>query len=74
MSIMNMELADFITDLFKTAGIPSKKITYPCEDWSWLDQGLRTTVLGIVPSDWNQRMNQRILTFKEATIYHFSDI
>lgn len=71
---MNKELADFITDLFKSAGIPSRKVTCPCEDWSWLDQGLRTSVLEIVPNDWNQRVNQRVLSFKEATIYHFSDV
>lgn len=71
---MIKELSDFILDLFKSAGIPSRSVMYPCEDWSWLDHGLRTEVLGISPDEWNQRINQHVSTFEEATVYHFSDI
>lgn len=71
---MNKELTDFIADMFKSASIPAKRISGPCEDWSWLDQGLRTTILGVTNDDWNQRINKRILTFEDATIYHFSDV
>lgn len=74
MKAMNKELSDFITDLFKSAGIPSRGVSYSCEDWSWLDQGLRTDILGIEADEWNQRIARHVSTLEEATIYHFTDI
>lgn len=71
---MNKELTDFIMDLFRSAGVPSRTIVGSCEDWSWLDQGLRTTVLGVTDEDCNQHINERISSFEDATIYHFSDM
>lgn len=74
MKAMNKELSDFITDLFKSIGIPVRDMSCPCEDWSWLDQGLRTEVLCIAPSGWNQRINEHVLALEDATVYHFADI
>lgn len=71
--LMTKELYDFIVDLLKSMGISLRIITCPCEDWSWLDHGLRTDILGIT-INYSQRMNQQVLSFEEATIYHFSDI
>ncbi len=71
---MNQELADFIASLFKRSGIPLKAITDPCDDWSWLDHGLRTSVLGVANEDFNQRISQRISSFEDRTVYCLCDV
>lgn len=70
---MEKELALFIEDLFQSVGLSARKVTLPCEDWSWLDLGLRTGILGIEPPDYAQRLNQYILEFEPAVVYHYTD-
>lgn len=72
--IMEQVLIDFISDLFHSSAIPVRKITLPCTDWSWVDQGLRTETLGVRPEDYAQQLNQYIRNCNEATVYHYTDM
>ncbi len=71
---MEQELASFIQDLLRSADLPARKVALPCEDWSWLDQGLRTEILGIASADYAERLNQCMLACEASTVYHYTDL
>lgn len=43
---MEQVLIDFIQEIISANQIPFHHIQIPCEDWDWLDLGLRSTLLG----------------------------
>lgn len=71
---MDKELKDFIAELFQSMGIPVKRIPGAAGDWFWLDQGLRTKVLGISPDEWNARVDGLVSSLEDATVYHIADL
>ena len=55
---MEKGIYDFIQELFFRMGIPTRRVTLPCGDWSWLDHGLRENVLGI--ADCGSQIEQKL--------------
>lgn len=47
-----------------------RTVTLPCEDWTWLDLGLRKAIFGSVDHD---RINQKLSEHEGAAVYHFTD-
>lgn len=45
------QLVQFARHLLKINYIPSRCVELPCEDWSWCDLGLRSTILGMSSDD-----------------------
>ncbi len=69
---MNKELEVFVRELFSNSGIPIRFVTLPCQDWNWLDQGLRRDILGI--TDLTDCLNEHVSTYRENTLYHLTDM
>lgn len=68
---MKNTVFNFIRELLSSGGIPFHCITLPCQDWSWMDLGLRKRLLGLKNEP--QSMNQYFETMKEYTLYHYVD-
>lgn len=64
-------LIPFIQRLLKMHYVPSRLVTLPCDDWSWCDLGLRSTILGMT-SDEMIRISP-IKSLEPRTIYHIVD-
>ena len=67
---MEQILLSFVQDLLKNNTIPVHCITLPCEDYSWLDFGLRSTILENHEHDFIQSYLDKL---KENTIYYLKD-
>lgn len=68
---MEKILIDFVRELLDADGIPHHCLTLPCQDWDWLDLGLRSGILGM--TDLHRRMNRFFEDLKENTLYHYMD-
>lgn len=53
---MEKIVLDLIQELLTADGIPYHRIACPCEDWDWIDFGLRTRILGL--DDFPDKMNR----------------
>lgn len=62
---------NFVQELLTADGIPHHRITSPCEDWDWIDFGLRTRLLGV--RDLSNELNRFLDKAKANTIYHYVD-
>ena len=69
---MEKGIYDFIQELFFRMGIPTRRVTLPCGDWSWLDHGLRENVLGI--ADCGSQIEQKLRAYEDDTVYFFTDV
>lgn len=65
-------LSAFIWELLSSEGIPVHCVRLPCEDWSWVDLGLRQNILGM--KDLSSRLQQRLRHYKNAVVYHTTDL
>ena len=45
---MEQILYDFIKDLFTLNDMPIHFVKLPCQDWDWMDLGLRSKILGLI--------------------------
>ena len=68
---MEKIVLDLIQELLTADGIPYHRIACPCEDWDWIDFGLRTRILGA--DDFPDKMNRFFDTLRKDTAYHFVD-
>lgn len=71
---MDIALKEFVSDFFQVVDIPFQVVRLPKADWSWLDQGLRTKLMGIAPAVWTEQVNRSIGIIADATVYHRTDI
>lgn len=62
---------DFVQELLTADGIPYHRITSHCEDWDWIDLGLRSRLLGI--NDLPQKLNRFLDDTRANTVYHYVD-
>lgn len=67
---MDKKFSEFILKLFSGLGIPVHTVTLPCDDWTWLDLGLRKAIFGTVDHD---KINRRLAEHDEKAVYHFTD-
>ncbi|MDO5785839.1 MAG: helix-turn-helix domain-containing protein [Eubacteriales bacterium] len=65
------QLIQFVQRLCKINYIPSRCVTLPCEDWSWCDLGLRSTILGMSSDE--ILCASPIKALLPRTIYHIVD-
>ena len=63
---MEKILETFIGELFSCEGIPVHTIRLPCNDWSWLDFGLRRDILGM--GDQTESMQQHLENLVNLTV------
>lgn len=71
---MEKRLYDFIQELFSRMGIPTHRITLPCEDWSCLDFGLRKNILGIEIGNYGNQIEEKLRSYEDTTFYFFTDL
>ncbi len=64
------QILSFVQDLLKNNTIPVNCVTLPCEDYSWLDFGLRATILENNDHDFIQIYLEQV---KQNTIYYLKD-
>lgn len=64
-------LKNFIDALFASCGVPARKVSLPCQDLGWVDQGLRRDILGI--ADITERINTLTASLESNTLYHYRD-
>lgn len=69
---MTQELSDFIQKLFSINNIPTRAVTIPCDDFDWLDHGLRNNILG--DSRLTEQCNERLEKLPGFTVQHFKDV
>lgn len=69
---MEKVLIDFIQELLDSEGIPHRRVDVPCEDWDWVDFGLRGRLLGMAEP--LQLLNETCLSLREDTLYHYTDL
>lgn len=67
---MEQILLSFVQDLLKNNAIPIHCITLPCEDYSWLDFGLRSAIL---ENHDHEFISNYLDKLKENTIYYLKD-
>ncbi|EOT26863.1 hypothetical protein C805_00965 [Eubacterium sp. 14-2] len=67
---MEQILLSFVQDLLKNNTIPVHCITLPCEDYSWLDFGLRSTIL---ENHDHEFIRSYLDKLNENTIYYLKD-
>lgn len=65
------QLISFIQRVLKMYYIPSRLVALPCDDWSWCDLGLRSTILGM-SSEEMLRISP-VKSLLPQTIYHIVD-
>lgn len=69
---MEQTLYNFIKDLFTLNDMPIHFVKLPCEDWDWMDLGLRSKILGIdFSSDY---FNRWFRSLSPSVIYHHTDL
>lgn len=69
---MEKILETFIWELLSSEGIPAHNVRLPCDDWSWIDLGLRQNILGM--DDLSGRISQRLRHYEDAAVYHTTDL
>ena len=69
---MEQTLYHFAKDLFTDNGLPIHFIKLPCQDWSWIDLGLRPEILGIEFSP--NYINDWFYSLSQSAIYHLIDM
>ncbi|MCD7887862.1 MAG: helix-turn-helix domain-containing protein [Clostridiales bacterium] len=69
---MTQELSDFIQKLFSINNIPTRTVTIPCDDFDWLDHGLRSNILG--DSRLTDQCNERLEKLPGFTVQYFKDV
>lgn len=67
---MEKIFSEFIMELLSSLGVPIHTVALPCDDWTWLDMGLRRTIFGSVDHD---KINQRLAKHEKKVVYHFTD-
>lgn len=65
-------IANFITDWLDSFGIPVHHIREDCEDFSWMDDNLRESLLH--EEDHEKRVIEKLLSMEERTLYFMQDI
>lgn len=68
---MENTVFDFIRELLSSGGIPYHYVTLPCQDWDWMDLGLRSRLLGLEGQSLN--MNRYFENLEDYTLYHYMD-
>ena len=68
---MNTAFIQFAQDFLQSNHIPVHRITLPCEDWSWLDLGLRSDIFSL--NNLATLANKWIKQFLPQTVYHSTD-
>lgn len=69
---MTQELSDFIQDLFSINNIPIHAVTLPCDDFDWLDHGLRCNILG--DHRLTEICNAELKKLPSFTLHYFKDV
>ncbi|MCD8050778.1 MAG: helix-turn-helix domain-containing protein [Clostridiales bacterium] len=69
---MTQELSDFIQNLFSINNIPIHAVTLPCDDFDWLDRGLRSTILG--DHRLTESCNAELKKMPSFTVRYFKDV
>ena len=69
---MEQTLYDFIKDLFTLNDMPIHFVKLPCQDWDWMDLGLRSRILGIDFSP--DYFNRWFYSLSPSVIYHHTDL
>ena len=67
---MEQVLIDFIHEIISANQIPFHHIHIPCEDWDWLDLGLRSTLLG---DNSLTHLNDWCKTHRGNFLYYWTD-
>lgn len=68
---MDTILKTFIDSLFASFGVPVTRISLPCTDFTWIDQGLRHDILS--RTDFSEAVNHLITSLESNTIYRYQD-
>ncbi|MDO5785810.1 MAG: helix-turn-helix domain-containing protein [Eubacteriales bacterium] len=68
---MNNAFIQFTQDILQAGHISAHRITLPCENWDWLDLGLRLEILQL--DDLTTSANNWIKGFLPQTVYHSTD-
>ncbi|MCD8188909.1 MAG: helix-turn-helix domain-containing protein, partial [Clostridiales bacterium] len=68
----NQELSDFIQKLFSINNIPLHGVTLPCDDFNWLDHGLRSNILG--DHRLTEICNRELGKLSGFTLNYFKDV
>ena len=66
---MDKKFSEFVLKLFSGLGVPVYTVTLPCDDWTWLDLGLRKAIFGTVDHD---KINRRLAEHDEKAVYHLN--
>lgn len=69
---MEQTLYNFIKDLFTINDIPIHFVKLPCQDWNWMDLGLRSKILGLELSP--EYFNNWFASLSPSVIYHQTDL
>ncbi|MCD8126993.1 MAG: helix-turn-helix domain-containing protein [Clostridiales bacterium] len=69
---MTQELSDFIQNLFSINNIPIHGVKLPCDDFDWLDHGLRSNLLG--DHRLTEICNTELKKLPDFTLYYFKDV
>ncbi len=69
---MTQELSDFIQNLFSINNIPIHAVTLPCDDFDWLDHGLRRNLLG--DARLTEMCNMELKKLPGFTVHYFKDV
>ncbi|MCD7838324.1 MAG: helix-turn-helix domain-containing protein [Clostridiales bacterium] len=69
---MNQELSEFIQKLFSLYNIPTRTVTLPCDDFDWLDHGLRSNILG--DTRLTEMCNTELRDLPHSTMHYFKDV
>lgn len=69
---MEKILRTFIWELLASEGIPVHIVRLPCSDWSWLDLGLRRSILGA--DHQAGRIHRYLEGLEDAVVYQITDL
>ena len=69
---MEQTLYDFIKNIFTVNDMPIHLVKLPCQEWAWMDLGLRSEILGIDFSP--DYFNHWFASLSPSVIYHQTDI
>lgn len=71
---MEQIIEDFVKEMLAISEIPHHTILIPCDDFEWLDFGLRTKFLGADTARLNTLLNKRFSELPSHTILYYTDI
>ncbi len=71
---MEQIIGDFVNELFTISKIPHHSFKVPCDDYEWLDSGLRTKILGMPSHLNNTLLNQQFEELSHYMVLYCTDI